>query len=343
MNASTVLPGSQDLARFGGKGAVAGLLPALAAVLAMGFTGCASTQDASKTTLPVSVSAANYSELSNADLYSRVNNDPVNSNPEAPAVSKPAQPLFYLLLPGEIYPSNVSFDDINRELELSLEHRGYCNAVYQMRAGRTPARIDYLLRVHYGERLWLNPTVRVDRITWGNDGLISRHYMTNLLSEDQFDPRAGLTPEEVASVRRLISSLDLGSSKLHGGENPADVMAPVHESRDLGMGAKAAVDYLMVVVEAFKLEDVKAMDKKAPCIWAAFIAVQNDENRKFSDVLRTMIQTATPYFATTTSGLQLYEIPPGKVLIGNPVEVNGPQKAPPPTQLTSPAVQFRPP
>jgi hypothetical protein len=343
MNAHTFFPEPRSPAGFAGEGAGMHLRSALAAALALGLAGCVSTADVSKMPLPVSVSAANYSQLSDAELFSRVNNDSVNTRPEAPAVPKAAQPLFYLVLPGEIYPSDVSFDEINRELELALEPRGYFNAVYQMRMGRTPARIDYLLRVHYGERLWLKPTVRADRVTWGNDGIMAKRYVISLGSNDQFDPRAGLNPEEESAIRRLLAMPKISPSKYGSGENPADLNANEHETRDFGMGMQAAVDYCMVIVEAFKLDDVKAMDRKAPCTWATFIAVQNDWNRKFSDILRTMVQTATPYFGSTTSGLQLYEIPQGKVLVGTPVEVSGQQKAPAANPLSSPAVQFRPP
>ena len=121
----------------------------------------------------MSVSAVNYSKLSDEELYARVNNDPVNTNPDAPTVPKPTHPIYYLLLPGEVYPNDVPMDAMYRELETALEQRGYFNAVYQMRAGQTPTGIDYLLRVHYGERTWLTPIVRKDRVTWGNDGLIS--------------------------------------------------------------------------------------------------------------------------------------------------------------------------
>jgi hypothetical protein len=87
------------------------------------------------------------------------------------------------------------------------------------------------------------------------------------------------------------------------------------------MGAIASSDYFLVVVEAFRFDDVDAMDKKAPCVWAVFIAVPADGGQRFSDVLRAMLQAATPYFEETTHGLQIYEVPPGRVIIGNPKEV----------------------
>lgn len=75
------------------------------------------------------------------------------------------------------------------------------------------------------------------------------------------------------------------------------------------------------MVEAFKFDDVMARNNKASCTWATFIAVPVDQGQKFSDALPSMLQTAVPYFGETTHGLQVYEVPPGKVLVGSPVEV----------------------
>jgi hypothetical protein len=72
------------------------------------------------------------------------------------------------------------------------------------------------------------------------------------------------------------------------------------------------------------------MKKDAPCAWSIFIAVPLHRGLEFSKVLRTMARTATSYFGTTTSGIQVYEMPPGKVLTGEAVEVTGPQKPPVP-------------
>ena len=320
--------------------------PALLLISLLGIMGCASMTSWSKRPVPVSVSAANYSQLSDEELYARIH-DPANAPSEAPVVPKATKPIFYLVVPGEIYPSDVSFDTINWELEISLEPRGYFNAIYQMRAGRMPTRIDYLLRVHYGERPWLNPTVRMDRITWGNDGLVANRYKTNLISESFLhDPRVGLSPSEIASLHQLFLSLMTMTSggervsglaeKLNGGLPPHDLAMDRQLARDFDQDDEASRDFFLVVVEAFKLDDVAAMKRKAPCIWATFISVPADPGRKFSKVLRTMVQTAKPYFGETTHGLQVYEVPLGKVFIGTPVEVPGAQRPPLPAGQKAP-------
>jgi hypothetical protein len=294
--------------------------------------------DWSKEPLPVTVSAANYSRLSDEELYARVVNDPVNAHPEAPAIPKPTKPLFYLLLPGEIYPNDITLGNVYRELEVSLEQKGYFNAVYQMRAGHMPPRIDYLLRIHYGERPWLTPIVRKDRVTWGNDGLVASKYKMNLMSDSSYDPRIGLSQEEVMNLQRALASLNtfgMGPSpaeNINFGSSWGSFGTNMQLWRDFGENGQESRDFFLLVVEAFKTDDVMTMKKKAPCIWATFIAVPANRGQKFSGVLRAMIQTATPYFGETTHGLQAYEVPPGKVFVGTPVEVPGAQKLLPPTE-----------
>jgi hypothetical protein len=310
-----------------------------AACLSLGIAGCA-TGPGSKEPGPaaVSVSAVNYSQLSDQDLYASVN-APANHHPEPPRPSVPMRAQYYLMLPGEVYESDMKMDQVYHELELALEPRRYFNVVYQIRAGHTPARIDYILRVHYGGRKWLIPSVRADRITWGNDGIVSSRYMTSLKSNSLFDPRVGLTQDEVSAVTRLMEMPKTGGitgggggpgarATPAGGEGPAELKPDEHFSNDDGMGDQLAIDYCLVVVEAFRFDDVKAMDKKARCAWATFVAVPVDRGRPFSTVVRGLLAAASPYFGTTTNGLQVYEVPDGKVLMGSPVEVRPPEKAP---------------
>jgi len=299
-------------------------------MLSLGVTGCASMTDWSKEPLPVSVSAVNYSQLSDEELCARIN-DPINTQPEAPAVPKLTKALFYLLLPGEVYPNDVTLGAVYRELEMSLEHRGYFNAVYQRRAGHMPTRIDYLLRVHYGKRPWLDPIVRTDRVTWGNDGLVSsrsdRDSMFLVGPSSIWDPRVGMSQAESDALIRFFG--------MGPGSNPPPWSYYGMDTllwRDFGEEDKVSRDFYLFVVEAFKTDDVRIMKKKAPCVWATFIAVPADRGQKYSSVLRAMIQTATPYFGETTHGLQAYEVPPGKVFVGTPVEVPGAQKLPLPTE-----------
>jgi hypothetical protein len=314
-------------------------IPALLTALALGIAGCSSPGGpGDPKDVAVSVSAANYSQLSNEDLYARVHAAD-NFQPEPPAPVVPFKPLFYLMVPGEVYPSDVPVDSVYRELEQALEPRRYFNVIYQMRAGHAPPRIDYILRVHYGGRKWQIPTVRPDRITWGNDGMVSRRYMSPLASNSLFDPRVGLTADEALRMRGLFSMPMGNKAGIANGQGTRPLTPAELSSAEPSLGAQPARDYCLIVVEAFKFEDVLAMDSKAPCTWATFVAVPDLASDKFSSVLRSMLTAASPYFGTTTNGLQVYDVPLGKVLLGNPVEVSPPAgKAP----RGDPSIQFRP-
>ena len=307
-------------------------------VLAISVSGCASAADWAKEPVPVTVSAANYSKLSEEELYARVNNDPINAHPVAPPVTVPAKPAYYLLLAGEVYPSDVRLDDVSRELETSLEPRGLFNAIYQERAGHIPGKIDYLIRIHYGKRPWLVPIVRRDRVTWGDDGLVANRYKMNLMSVSSYDPRVGLSPEQELQIDQALSSLrNFGIGRSFPAAafyNSASLWSSFGMDkqlwRDFAADDQESRDYYLVMVEAFRMDDVRLMDRRAPCVWATFIAVPADRGQKFSEVLRPMVQTATPYFGETTHGLQAYEVPPGKVFLGRPVEVPDAVKPPEP-------------
>jgi hypothetical protein len=163
------------------------LFPALLA-------GCASATDWTKEPLPVTVSAANYSQGSEEQIYTAVH-DTTNKHPAEPAFVVPDRPLFYGFVPGDIYDSNVPLETVYRELAVGLAHRGYFNVVYQANAGYFPKRVDYLLRVHCGVRRWKTPIVRTDKVTWGDDSMISsRRDSRSVLLHGEgsaIDPRAG--------------------------------------------------------------------------------------------------------------------------------------------------------
>ena len=304
------------------------MLPSAALLLVSIITaGCSAMTERPKDSVPVTVSAANFSQLSRAQLYALVVDTPINAHPKTPAIPTPTKPVYYLLLPGEVYPNDITLETVYRELEIAFEQRGYFNAVYQMRAGHMPSKIDYILRVHYGERPWRTPIVRIDGVTWGNDGLVANRYKTHLMSDTSYDPRVGLSEEDRMNLGRALQSF----SNFGMGRSPAESIYfgsswnsfgnNAQLWRDFGEDGDLARDFFLVVIEAFKVDDVRAVGKRAPCIWATFIAVPADRGQKFSYVLRSMIQTGMPYFGETTQGLLAYEVPPGRVSFGTPVEV----------------------
>jgi hypothetical protein len=277
----------------------------------------------------VSVSAVNYAEVAPGENVIGVVNGDVQISPEVPSIPKPTRPVYYLLLPGEISPSDVPMDSMYQQLRISLEHRGYYNAITSLVRKGLPLQVDYLLRLHYGVRPWSRPTVRADQVTWGDDGMTAeRYHMRALLSNNEFDPRAGLSAEEVLALQEaglnLMSKTGAGKTDLSNATTAADIREFVESS---GTGpqpssrTQPAQDFGLVVLEAFKFSDVKAMNRKAPCAWMIFIAVPMDSGKKLSEFLTTMLKTAEPYYGGTTQGLQIFEVPVGKVEIGEPVEL----------------------
>jgi hypothetical protein len=297
------------------------------------LSGCTAPRGNFSGDAPISVSAVNYSRLSAREVYSQVNGKP-SISPAVPAATRAPKPLFYLIVPGEIFPSDVTLPVIYHGLGVSLEQRGYYSALAQAKAGR-PFQLDYLLRIHCGVRPWLNPIVRADRVTWGNDGLVAKRYRTHLVGDLNFDPRQGLSLEERDRVSRLAMTLMETSKDPMAANASADINTFVQDER-AGGPTPLAEEFCLVVVEAFRFSDVKALDEKAPCAWMIFIAVPTDQRRKFSDVLAAMLKSAVPYYGETTQGPQVFEVPVGKVILGTPTEV----KEKPVSPVNSPALNF---
>src|SRR5208283_5157950 len=159
MNARLPLPEPVSSAAPAERGAGPIAWLALAPIVLLGVAGCAAVGDWPKDPVPVSVSAANYSQLSDEEPYARLH-DPTNAPAKLPAVPESPKPFFNLALAGEVYPCDVQLETVYSALEVVREATGYFNADYQAKAGHTPPRVDCLLRIHCGERLWLNPIVR---------------------------------------------------------------------------------------------------------------------------------------------------------------------------------------
>ena len=300
------------------------MIQALAPIVSLGIAGCASTKVSLNDALPVSVSAANYSQLSEEEVYARVH-APADSHPLAPAISHPDHPIFYAFVRGESFPSDTPIETVFRELAVPLAHRGYFNVVYEVEAGYRPKRVDYLLRINSGVRRWQTPVVRTDKVTWGNYGLVSGRH----------DPSSAYVVGDAANVDARAGS-DAGTAITTAAYIQTHVAfgGEARNQYDFNHLDDSATtrDYCFIVIEAFKFDDVMKLKNKAPCTWSTFIAVPLIAGQEFSSGLRTMVRTATPYFETTTDGPLVYEVPSGRVLLGNPVEVTKPQ----PTGQASP-------
>ena len=71
----------------------------------------------------MTVSAANYSQSSEEEIYSRVHAT-TNTSPSAPSISVPDKPLFYGFVQGDVYDSDVPLATVYREL--ADNHPDHC-------------------------------------------------------------------------------------------------------------------------------------------------------------------------------------------------------------------------
>jgi hypothetical protein len=290
--------------------------PLAVALLLLGITGCVSTTDSLNEPLRVSVSAANYSQESGEELFKRIT-APDNTHPAPPVTVPPSKPQFYVFLAVD-YSTEVPLDTIYRELATPLAERGYFNVLYQIKAGRPPTHIDYLLRIYCGRRDWRTPTVRTDKVTWANDDLVSPGHggsSTAYLigSNSRSDSRAGMSPAEIANFASSFQG-NMGSMGSMGsgmGPSMGAYSEPTAGIQDLAGDAESRNTYL-VVVEAFRFEDVRTMKGDAPCIWSTLVATPFRQGLRLVNVLRPMARTAMPYFGATTDGLQIFEMRPAE-------------------------------
>jgi hypothetical protein len=278
----------------------------------LALAGCSST-DWSKQPLPVTVSAANFTAGTPESVYLQVHEPPKILDATPPPPVAPAHPVFYGFVPGDILASDLPLETLYRELAIPLAKRGYFNVVYEVKAGFLPQHIDYLLRVHYGVRSWKTPVVRTDGITWGNDGLMTAErnpYASWQVGSDAIiDPRAGMDPAEVYRIAAYFQDQLKTAIKTENAFTPTNFQD------------REAADTALIVIDAFRFDQVAKMGRTAPCAWSTFIAVPLHPGQEMSQLVRTMAHAATPYLGETTHGIQEYDVPPGKVLMGEPVAV----------------------
>jgi len=270
------------------------LLPTLLAGL-LHLAGAADAQPG-RAPLPVSVSSANYAETRWDDVR-RIVADPAQVNPAEPALEPRATPQTYVFAPGELYESDVPYEELCRQLEGALAKKGFINAADAQGRVAAPDKIDLILRLSSGGRRWRNPTVRTDRLTW-DQGLTSTHRSTRSLLGGQmsWDNRAGGNDDALAiavAEQGKIGSTTGGTVESSQGTTAANAY-------------NSTRDFFLLVVDAFGYQDLLKKQAKAPRLWTTFIALPQEEKQTFSQVLATMLRVATPYFGETTRGLQMF-------------------------------------
>lgn len=244
--------------------------------------------------LPVSVSSANYGGTPREELR-RLAADSAQVNPLTRELEPLAAPQSYVFAPGELYESDVPYDEVCRQLEGALSKKGYRNAADTQGRIARPDKIDLILRISSGGRRWREPTVRVDNLSW-RQGLVDRHLSPLTVGGAQvsWEHRSGGNDDALAGA---IQSQNTGTS------------ASVGDASQVGVqfgGYDSTRDFFLLAVDAFGYQDLLEKQSRAQRRWTTFVALPREDHRSFSEVLGTMLRVATPYFGETTRGLQMF-------------------------------------
>lgn len=261
---------------------------------------------------PVSVSSVNYASTPPEEL-DRLANEKLKANPVTPPLKALATPQRYVFLPGDLYETDLTYEEICARLTGTLAQKGFINAVDQQGRVIQPDKIDLILRVHGGERLWLNPTVRMDQLTW-RDGLVSRprgRTLTTLGGQVAWDSRAGGNDSALGAAAANENSPGFGfgsspASPAGGAPEAAGGAVSLSQSMAAPGEYDSTREYYLVVVDAFKYSDLMEKGDRAKRQWTTFVAAPRQPGQKFADVLNTMLRVAAPYFGENTAGLQMY-------------------------------------
>jgi hypothetical protein len=277
----------------------------------------------------ISVSGANYVTSSYKELR-RIANRPVDE--EGPIDSDPppaTEPQGYIFYPGEIYASDLSWEELRPRLEAALAVRGYINRE-NAQGVIDLANTSLVLRISYGERIWREPVVRITDLQW-REGILAENRLARAVGaggEVIWDFRAGGDDRTLRDVMHTIA-MQAATAAAENNETPP---MPITGS-DL-IDGRASRPHFLIVVDAFDLRELVQLRDKAQRRWTTFIALPTQEGDQFSRFAGAMLKRAAPYFGQTTTGKVLF--PHGRVEIEAGGAVDAPAPAPavstPPTE-----------
>jgi hypothetical protein len=278
---------------------------------------------------PVSISAANYRETPRDQLLKAVENAKAAVNPGSPTLRPLAAPKHFFFMPGEIYESDVTYEQLTTLLTPALAKKGFINAADEQGIIREPAKVSLVLRVHYGARPWRLPTVRSADLAW-SDGMVPRpkgRGLHNLGADQMWDHRAGGNDETFSALAANASN----TQSFGFGSGPSSSAASGAESTvatGLGTGSVDGLteygstrDFHLIVVDAFDYQELKKDGKAAKRLWTTFVSAPREPKDKFSKLAAVLVRNATPFFGETSAGLQVYSDRRAEVKIGEMTEV----------------------
>lgn len=239
------------------------------------------------------VSAANYAQ-SSPDVLAKLFRRPADliDVPPPPAGTPPVR--YYQFLPAERLEADLPYLEVCKLLSSALKAKSFLNTADQ-------AKVQFILRVTFGERSWRDPFVRENDLEW-RQGLVPKKRGAAFGSTGAWDERAGGNESALYQLERDL--VDMNPSG--GAEGMADRL----------IGDKPTEDYYLIVVDAFEVAALRQKGNKTPRAWSTFIAVPRQKGVKFSDVAATMITKAAPYFGETLPGKARFTDRAGTVKLG---------------------------
>jgi hypothetical protein len=285
---------------------------------------------------PVSVSSANYATTPREELLLSIS-DRNKINPATRALEPLTTPQRYVFMPGELYEADISYEEICRRLAEALTKKGYLNAVDDQQRVIDPQRVDLILRVHCGERLWRNPTVRTDQLTWraGMTPPPRGRSLTTLGGDVLWEDRAGGNDAALGAAAANENSPGFGygsspAAPAEGSPLSAGSSVALAQGRSGASEYEATREFYLIVVDAFSYAELMQKGANAKRLWTTFVAAPRQPGQKFSDVLNTMLRVAAPYFGDTTSGLQMFNDARAQVTLGELIVLPDEPEAPAP-------------
>ncbi|MDB6094268.1 MAG: hypothetical protein JWM32_1830 [Verrucomicrobia bacterium] len=306
--------------------------------LAFAASGAFAAESSSQITglAPVSVSAANYRNTPRDELVRLVEGERTEINPNAPSLKPLAKSQHFIFLPGAIFESDLTYDQVTELLTGALAKKGYINGADAQGVIREPGKITLVLRINYGARLWRLPTVRTDDLAW-REGIVQDSKgvgLHNLGAEHTWDHRSGGNDDAlgaIASNNANGQAFSFGSSGKTGSGGGAAAEGTVNvEAGPSSAGVDGEYgltrDFNLIVVDAFDYQELKTKGKFAKRVWSTFVSAPKKKGQKFSQIAETLVRNATPFFGETSQGLQIYTDRRAEVIIGEAIVIKDGEK-----------------
>ena len=267
---------------------------------------------------PISVSAANYRTTEESALIRALNADAAVNPPDSAAAAPSAQQV-YVFVRGECVEDDLSWDEALRLLEPALAKRGFVNAAAPDGTWiRSPKSIELVLRISFGTTMWRDPSVRTDRLTWG-DGLIPKERGRNLVIGGgvvAWDRRAGGNDNFSSEMAQNATAGGLGGAgAATSSSDPAALMTAAGSGEATG-SYEATREFHLLVVDAFNNAEVQSEGKRAKRVWSTFIAAPREARSTLADLMPSLAKAGSGYFGQTSTGMQVFNDSRAEVQIG---------------------------